>query len=156
MYETRSDGISQEWTMFPDRIRFTVDKEWINGVVLRSIWPLTSANWKRIPQLPCTLCTCTMTLRENREKYRFCSDDIGNKNKKKKKEKIRSQVCPRGRHAKNMTEKIATTHCLCRTGKLPRCRVFEKTVPYKIVIARNSYAPSLPSNFIRRFNGRNI
>jgi len=38
--------------VFPIKSDSPVDKERINCEVLRPIWPLTSANWKRIPELP--------------------------------------------------------------------------------------------------------
>ncbi|KAL0118974.1 hypothetical protein PUN28_009536 [Cardiocondyla obscurior] len=64
----------------------------------------------------------TMTLRGNREKYRFCSNDIGNGIKKKKK---RSRDRPRGRHTKNVAEKIAATRVPLSTLKLSRVEFAE-------------------------------
>lgn len=117
-----------------DKIRFTIDKERINCKVLRPIWPLTSANWKRIPELLCALCFA-MTLRGNREKKISLLFQRYRKWNKKK----GSQIHPRGRHTKNVAKKIATT-CLCR---LWSCRwdienAVRKTVPYKYVIDRDS------------------
>lgn len=70
-----------------------------------------------------------MTLRGNGEKYRFCSDDIENGIKK------RSQVCARGRHTKNVAEKIATMYAFvdCKAADVE----FPENCPVQIVVACN-------------------